>query len=199
MNPDELVSLAREQGALLEGHFLLSSGLHSPAYFQCARLLERPDIASRLGSALAAKLTVGKVDLAIAPALGGILVAHEVARALGVRALFAERDPSTGGLTLRRGFAIQPGEKVLVLEDVVTTGKSLKETMDVVRAHGGKVVVAGALVDRNPGDLQLDVPFSAIARLEFPTYDPSHCALCQSGSQPVKPGSRPPSGSETSG
>jgi orotate phosphoribosyltransferase len=199
MNSDELITLAREQGALLEGHFLLSSGLHSPAYFQCARLLERPDIASRLGSALADRITVDNVDVTIAPALGGILVAHEVARALGVRALFAERDPSTAGLILRRGFSIQPGERALVLEDVVTTGKSLKETMKVVEVNGGRVVATGALVDRNPGDLLLDVPFSAIARLDFPTYDPASCVLCQSGSQPVKPGSRPPSKDGASG
>lgn len=199
MNSDELLTLAREQGALLEGHFLLSSGLHSPAYFQCARLLERPDIASRLGVALAAKITVDNVDVAIAPALGGILVAHEVARALGVRALFAERDPSTADLVLRRGFSLQPGERALVLEDVVTTGKSLKETMKVVDVNGGQVVATGALVDRNPGDLLLDVPFSTIARLDFPTYDPESCILCQSGSKPVKPGSRPPSKDGNSG
>jgi orotate phosphoribosyltransferase len=123
--------------------------------------------------------------------LGGILVAHEVARALDIRAIFAEREPGTGILTLRRGFSIRPGEKALVLEDVVTTGKSLRETMEVVRAHGGQVVAAGALVDRSSSDFSLDVPFDAIARLDFPTYQPAACPLCQSGSRPVKPGSRP--------
>ena len=132
VSPEELLELAREQGALLEGHFLLSSGLHSPGYFQCARLLQHPEIASRLGEALASQIPSGSVDLAIAPALGGILVAHEVARALGVRALFAERDPATGALTLRRGFSLAPRERALVLEDVVTTGRSLRETMEVV-------------------------------------------------------------------
>jgi orotate phosphoribosyltransferase len=195
MTPEELLSLARQQGALLEGHFLLSSGLHSPAYFQCARLLQRPDIASRLGAALASKIPNASVDFAIAPALGGILVAHEVARALGVRALFAERDPNTGHLTLRRGFAIEVGERALVLEDVITTGRSLKETMAVVQNHGGQVVATGALVDRRSGDLALDVPFGALARLEFPTYPASSCPLCESGSQPIKPGSRPSAGS----
>jgi len=192
MKPEEFLSLAREQGALLDGHFLLSSGLHSPAYFQCARLLERPEIATRLGTALAAKIHVETVDLAIAPALGGVLVAHEVGRAFGVRALFAEREPGTKALTLRRGFAIEPGERAVVLEDVVTTGGSLRETMEVVRTHGGLVVAAGALVDRSRGEITgSDIPFGALARLEFPTYQASECPMCQSGSQPVKPGSRP--------
>jgi orotate phosphoribosyltransferase len=191
MTPDELMTLAREQGALLEGHFLLSSGLHSPKYFQCARLLERPDIASRLGAALAAKIPADSVDFAIAPALGGVLVAHEVARALGVRGFFAEREPGTGALTLRRGFAITEGERAVVLEDVVTTGRSLRETMDVARAHGAKVVAAGALVDRSADDFSLEVPFGALARLEFPTYTAEACPMCKSGSEPVKPGSRP--------
>jgi orotate phosphoribosyltransferase len=191
MTPDELLTLAREQGALLEGHFLLSSGLHSPKYFQCARLLERPDIASKLGSALAAKIPTDSVDFVIAPALGGILVAHEVARALGVRGIFAEREPGTGILTLRRGFTIAKGERALVLEDVVTTGRSLKETMEVARAYGATVTATGALVDRSSPDFSLDIPFGALARLDFPTYQPEDCPMCKSGSQPVKPGSRP--------
>jgi orotate phosphoribosyltransferase len=192
MSPDELLALAKTARAFLEGHFLLSSGLHSPGYFQCAKLLEQPELASKLGAALAKKLPPGSVDLAIAPALGGILVAHEVARALGVRALFAERDPSSGSLTLRRGFAIEDGERALVLEDVVTTGRSLRETMAVVRAHGGTVTATGALVDRSPDALgDLDVPFFSLARLELPTYPASSCPLCQDGSVPVKPGSRP--------
>jgi len=191
MSPEEFLDLARKQGALLEGHFLLSSGLHSPAYFQCARLLERPEIASRLGEALAAKVPSGSVDLAIAPALGGILVAHEVARALGVRALFAERDSATGGLTLRRGFAIARGERALVMEDVVTTGGSLRETMEVVRSHQGLVTATGALVDRSSNHLaELGLPFHSLARLEFPTYPAEECPLCKAGSEAIKPGSR---------
>jgi orotate phosphoribosyltransferase len=192
MSPEEFLKLAREQGALLEGHFLLSSGLHSPSYFQCARLLQRPEIASRLGEALGSQIPAGSVDLAIAPALGGILVAHEVARALGVRALFAERDPATNKLTLRRGFSIAPEERALVLEDVVTTGGSLRETMEVVLSHQGRVTATGALVDRSKDHLaDLGLPFHSLVRLEFPTYDPSSCPLCRSGTQAVKPGSRP--------
>ncbi|MGH9462836.1 MAG: orotate phosphoribosyltransferase, partial [Vicinamibacteria bacterium] len=122
MSPEEFLALAREAGALLEGHFVLTSGLHSSRYFQCARLLARPEVATRVGAALGKKADELGVDLTIAPALGGILVAHEVARALGVRALFVERDPASGELALRRGFSLEPDERALVLEDVVTTG-----------------------------------------------------------------------------
>jgi orotate phosphoribosyltransferase len=193
MTPAELLDLARASGALLEGHFILSSGLHSPRYFQCARLLARPEVATRIGAALGDKAADLGVDFAIAPALGGILVAHEVARRLEVRALFAERDPGSGKLVLRRGFTIEPEEKALVLEDVVTTGGSLQETMDVVRAHGGKVVATAAIVDRRREAVSLgDVPFYSLVRMDFPTYDPSSCPLCREGSLAVKPGSRPP-------
>lgn len=193
MEAEELLSTAREVGALLEGHFLLSSGLHSPRYFQCARLLERPELATRLGAAIAARVKDIPVDFAIAPALGGTLVAHEVARALGVRALFAERD-AKGALCLRRGFFIRPGERALVLEDVVTTGRSLEETMEVVRAEGGTVAAAGAVVDRSGGaTASLPVRFVALARLDIPTYSAADCPLCRSGSTPEKPGSRPTS------
>jgi orotate phosphoribosyltransferase len=191
VKPEELLSTAREVGALVEGHFLLSSGLHSPRYFQCARLLERPELATRLGAALAVRLREVHVDLTIAPALGGVLVAHEVARALGVRALFAERD-AQGSLVLRRGFFIRPDERALVLEDVVTTGRSLEETMQVVRAAGGVVAAAGALVDRSGGATAgLSVPFSALVVLDIPTYSAADCPLCRAGSTPQKPGSRP--------
>ena len=191
MSPEEFLALAREAGALLEGHFVLSSGLHSSRYFQCARLLAHPDVATRVGGALGKKASGLGVDVTIAPALGGILVAHEVARALGVRALFAERDPASGELTLRRGFSLEPDERVLVLEDVVTTGGSLRETMGVVRAHGGKVVATAALVDRGKEPAKFDdLPFFSLARLDFPVYEPSACPLCRSGSTAVKPGSR---------
>lgn len=193
MKPEEFLALARDRGALLEGHFLLSSGLHSPSYFQCARLLARPDLALDLGAALASKLKQFSVEVAVAPALGGILVAHEVARAFAVRALFAERDPETGRLALRRGFSIDPGERVLVLEDVVTTARSVQETMAVVRSVGGEVVAAGALLDRSSGTTKsLNVPFEALASLHIPTYSPTECPLCRAGSVPIKPGSRPP-------
>ncbi len=192
MSPEELIDHAKREGALLEGHFLLSSGLHSPSYFQCARLLARPELASKLGGALAETIGPRSADFVIAPALGGMLVAHEVARALGVRALFAERDPASGSLTLRRGFAIEPGETAVVVEDVVTTGRSLRETAEVVEARGGKVIATGALVDRGGRRRgTVDAPFFALARLDFPTYEPADCPLCRAGSTAIKPGSRP--------
>ncbi len=192
MSPEEFLELARDQGALLEGHFILSSGLHSPRYFQCARLLAHPDVATKVGAALAKQAAGLGVEVTIAPALGGILIAHEVARALDVRALFAERDPTSGELTLRRGFSIEPNERALVLEDVVTTGRSLRETMNVVRSHGGNVVATAALVDRSKEPVTFhELPFFSMARLDFPTYEPSSCPLCRAGSTALKPGSRP--------
>lgn len=188
MTPEEVLDLYRKSGALLEGHFLLSSGLHSDRYLQSALVLQHPHMAERLGSALAGRFREFSPDCVIAPALGGILVAHEVARALGVRALFAER--VEGKLKLRRGFFIQAGERVIVVEDVVTTGVSTKETMEVVRSLGGLVIAAGALVDRSNGASDLGVPFQALLTLDVPTYPPEQCPLCRQGVPVVKPGSR---------
>src|SRR3972149_335301 len=192
MPPADLLDLARASGALLKGHFLLSSGLHSPRYFQCARLLAHPEVATRIRGALGEKASGLGVDFAVAPALGGILVAHEVARKLGVRALFVERDSDSGQLVLRGGFTIDPGERALVLEDVVTTGGSLRETVQIVRAHGGKVVATAAIVDRSREPVTAEgVPFFSLARTAFIPAEPSTCPLCRAGSTAVKPGSRP--------
>jgi orotate phosphoribosyltransferase len=190
MTKDEVVRMFKESGALLEGHFLLTSGLHSDRYLQCALVLQVPDQAAALGAALAARLmAIGeKPDLIIAPALGGILVAHEVARAVGVRGLFAERQE--GVLKLRRGFRIEPGEKAYVVEDVVTTGGSTRETMEVVTQAGGIVIAAGSLIDRSGGRTDLGVPRTALAVLDVPNFSPDECPLCKTGSQAVKPGSR---------
>lgn len=192
MTQDEVLNVFAESGALLTGHFLLTSGLHSPRYLQCALVLQRPQTAERLCAALAAKVQgderIGKVDLVVAPALGGVIVAHEVARALGVRALFTERQE--GAMTLRRGFQIAPGERVLVVEDVVTTGGSTREVIEVVRSLGGGVAGAGSLIDRSGGAAEVGVPRHALAVLEVPTYKPEECPLCEGGSQAVKPGSR---------
>ncbi|NLV32283.1 MAG: orotate phosphoribosyltransferase [Acidobacteria bacterium] len=190
MTQDEVLNMFKQSGALLEGHFLLTSGLHSDRYLQCALVLERPEQAAALGAALAGRLReIGEPpDCVIAPALGGILVAHEVARAAGVRALFAERQD--GALTLRRGFGIRPGEKAFVVEDVVTTGGSTRETMAVVTRAGGVVVAAGSLIDRSGGKTDLGVPRTALAVLDIPTYAAEECPLCKAGSRAIKPGSR---------
>jgi orotate phosphoribosyltransferase len=190
MEAEEVLNLFKESGALLEGHFRLSSGLHSASYLQCALVLQHPSRAASLGGALAQKLrhVAAPPDLIIAPALGGILVAHEVARALGVRALFAERQQ--GVLTLRRGFQIRAGERCYVVEDVVTTGGSTRETMEVVRTSGGHVAAAGALLDRSGGKADLGVPTAVLALLDIPAYEPAACPLCEAGTEAVKPGSR---------
>ena len=190
MNQTEILELFRQQGALLEGHFQLTSGFHSDRYLQCALVLQHPHSAAALGKALAEKMLKAqdKPQLVIAPALGGILVAHEVARALGVRGIFAERQD--GALRLRRGFTIDPGECCFVVEDVVTTGGSTMETMEVVRQCGGIVSAAGALIDRTGGKSDLGVPRVALAVLDVPMYPPENCPLCKAGSQAIKPGSR---------
>ncbi len=188
MTSQEVLDIYKNTGALLTGHFLLSSGLHSEQYLQSALVLQRPDVATKLCAALAAHFKDQKIEAVIAPALGGLFVSHETARALGVRALFAER--VGGELTLRRGFTIRPGERLLVVEDVITTGKSTKETIKVVERAGGTVVAAGALVDRSNGSADLDVPYRSLVTLDVPTYSPESCPLCKAGSAPVKPGSR---------
>jgi orotate phosphoribosyltransferase len=193
MKQNEVLQIFEESGALLRGHFLLSSGLHSDRYLQCALVLQTPATAEKLCAALAAQARadalIGAVDLVIAPALGGIIVAHEVARALGVRALFTERDDKRV-MTLRRGFRIEPGERAFVVEDVVTTGGSTREVMEVVLAHGGVVVGAGSLIDRSGGAVELGVPRHALAVLEVPTYRAEDCPMCAAGSTAIKPGSR---------
>jgi orotate phosphoribosyltransferase len=188
MTSDEILELYKNTGALLTGHFLLSSGLHSDKYLQSALVLQQPDMATKLCAALAEHFKDFKIEIVIAPALGGVFVSHETARALGVRAIFAER--VNGELTLRRGFTIKPGERVLVVEDVITTGKSTKETIAVVQKAGGAVIAAGSLVDRSGGKATLGVPYKSLLTLEVPSYTPETCPMCRLGSTPIKPGSR---------
>ena len=196
MTREEVLKIFEENNALLRGHFLLTSGLHSDRYLQCALVLQHPAVAERLGAELAARAkadpNIGPIDLVIAPALGGVIVAHEVARALGVRALFTERQEKT--MTLRRGFQINPHERCLVVEDVVTTGGSTREVMEVVSRHGGVAVAAGSLIDRSlrsDGSVaDLGVPRHALAALAVATYSPEDCPMCQEGSTAIKPGSR---------
>ncbi len=190
MNDREILDIFRGHGALLEGHFILSSGLHSDRYIQCALVLQHPPIAGQLCSALAEKFRQLNVSVVVAPALGGILVAHEVARALGARALFVERQD--GALTLRRGFRLDPGEQSLVVEDVITTGGSTRETMQSVLEAGGEVLGVGALIDRSGGAADLGVLKEALVTLAVQNYDPSDCPLCKAGVPAVKPGSRTP-------
>ena len=189
MTRDELLDLFRRSGALLEGHFRLTSGLHSASYLQCALVLQHPRHAEALGSAIA-DLTRGlRPTLVLSPALGGVVIGHEVARALGGRAIFAERQD--GALTLRRGFMIGETDRVLVVEDVLTTGGSTKETMQVATAAGGRVVGAASIVDRSGGIARFDVPFHSLLQIDVPTYEPGSCPLCAEGLPVVKPGSRP--------
>jgi orotate phosphoribosyltransferase len=189
MAQDELLDRFRQLGALLEGHFKLSSGLHSSAYLQCALILQYPVEAGALGQALATKVRDLNPTIVLSPALGGLIICHEVARALGVRAIFAERVDGT--LTLRRGFDVAASDRVLVVEDVVTTGGSTRETMDVARARGAMVVGAVAVINRSGGKAELGVPLAALADLALPTYQPDICPLCAQGLPLVKPGSRP--------
>jgi len=188
MTEQETLELYEKTGALMRGHFRLTSGLHSDVYLQSALVLQYPEHAAPLGAALAAPFRDAGVATVLAPAIGGILVAHEVARALGVRALFTERE--NGAMTLRRGFALTPGERCLVVEDVITTGGSTRETMTSVEQAGGKVVGVGALIDRSGGAVDLGVPMASLVTLKVQNYDPANCPLCKSGIPAVKPGSR---------
>lgn len=189
MRPDEILQLFREKQALLEGHFRLSSGRHSGGYLQCALVLQHPALAERLGQAIAAELRDLGPTVVLSPALGGVVIGHEVGRALGVRAVFAER--VDGVLTLRRGFAVTPEDRVLVVEDVVTTGGSTAETIEVARAAGATVVGAASIIDRSDGTVHLGVRYHALATIPLLTYPAEACPLCRDGRGIEKPGSRP--------
>jgi orotate phosphoribosyltransferase len=188
MTRDDLIDLFRRSGALLDGHFRLSSGLHSSGYLQCALVLSHPKDAESIGRAVAELVRPFRPTVVLSPALGGVVIGHEVGRALGLRALFAERQD--GALTLRRGFSLSESDRVVVIEDVVTTGRSTRETMQVATASGAQVVGAGSIVDRSGGRTDLGVPYAALLDVALPTYDPGVCPLCAQGLPAVKPGSR---------
>ena len=191
MTDDEILDEFRAAGALLEGHFILSSGLRSPRYLQCARVLMDPARAERLAQALAAKLpddVRGKIGAVVSPAMGGVIIGHEMGRALGKKAMFVERPEGKFGL--RRGFRLDPGERVLLVEDVVTTGLSSREAIAAVEDAGGTVVGAAALVDRSGGKADLGVPFTALIRIDVPTYSADDLPPELASIPPVKPGSR---------
>jgi orotate phosphoribosyltransferase len=189
MKRDEILKLLEHAGAIRTGHFELSSGRHSATYLQCALVLQHPKSAEPLGHALAELFKEHSVACVVSPALGGLIIGHEVARALGVRSLFVERDRS-GQMALRRGFELKPGEHVLVIEDVWTTGGSTREAIGVVEQEGGLAVAAGAIIDRSGGRLELNVPSSALLELDVPSYEPDDCPLCRAGGMPTRPGSR---------
>ena len=191
---ESVLELFRSTGAYLQGHFRLTSGLHSAEYLQCALVLQHPAAAERLGRLLAQELRAlapGKIDLVASPALGGLIIGHEVARALGTRFLFTERDAATGKMTLRRGFTVAPGETAVVVEDVITTGGSTADVIDVLRAAGARVVAAGSIVDRSGGRADVGVPRVALATLQMATHHLQECPLCARGIPLAKPGSRP--------
>lgn len=175
-------------GALKEGHFLLTSGLHSKQYVQCALVLQYPDYTEELCKMLAKQMADMQIDVVVGPAMGGVTLAYEMGRQLKVRALFAERE--NGNMALRRGFNIKPGEKVLVVEDVVTTGGSVKEVIELLSQQGGQVVAVGSLVDRSAGKADFGVPFYSLYKLEIPTFKPEECPMCMDGDKAYKPGSR---------
>lgn len=192
MNKDEVLAHYRATGALLEGHFILSSGLRSPMYLQSARVLMHPERAEAFGRALAARVvaTLGRdpVDVVISPAMGGLIIGHEVGRALGKPAMFTER--VDGVFTLRRGFALEPGARVLVVEDVVTTGKSTKECAAAIADHGGQVVAACSIIDRTDGEVDLGLPYFSLCGLKVPAYDADNLPPDLQEIPAIKPGSR---------
>jgi orotate phosphoribosyltransferase len=191
MTEAEIIAEFRSAEALLEGHFILSSGLHSPRYLQCARVLMDPKRASRLAEALAATMPAelrARIDLVVSPAMGGVIIGHEMGRALGIEALFVERP--TGTFELRRGFRLAPGQGVLLVEDVVTTGLSSREAMRAITEAGGEVIAAAALVDRSAGAADLGVPFFPLLRLDVPAYDPASLPPEIAAIPAEKPGSR---------
>ena len=188
MNAEQVIDQFRATGALLEGHFQLTSGLHSTVYLQCALVLQFPEKAEAFGRAIADVYRAQGIQLVASPAIGGIVIGHEVARALGARFVWTERE--SGVMTLRRGFTVSPGEKTLVVEDVITTGGSTRETIETLRQAGADVVAAASIIDRSGGAVDVSVPRTALATLKVLSVDPSVCDACKLGEPAVKPGSR---------
>ncbi len=191
MTEEEIVAEFRAAEALLEGHFILSSGLHSPRYLQCARVLMDPARAARLASALARSIPLelkSQIEMVVSPAMGGVIIGHEMGRSLGLPAIFVERP--TGTFELRRGFAVTPGQKLLLVEDVVTTGLSSREAIKAIADAGGTVIAAAALVDRSNNMAELGVPFFPLLRLDVPVYEPRNLPEALAAIPAEKPGSR---------
>jgi orotate phosphoribosyltransferase len=191
---ESVLELFRSTGAYLQGHFRLTSGLHSAEYLQSALVLAHPPAAEKLGRLLAGevrKMSGEKIGVVVSPALGGLIIGHEVARALGTRFIFTERDAATSKMSLRRGFTIQPGEIAVVIVDVITTGGSTRDVVEILQARGVKVVAAGSIIDRSGGQADVTVPRTALATLQVAAHYPEQCPMCQLGIPAIKPGSRP--------
>jgi orotate phosphoribosyltransferase len=192
---ESILEIFRTTGAYLQGHFRLTSGLHSAEYLQSALVLQHPGAAERLGRMLAEQLrhavSIGAAPLVVSPAIGGLIIGHETARALGGRHIFTERDASTGKMTLRRGFLVKPGERVVVVEDVITTGGTTIDAIELARQAGGEVLAAGSIIDRSGGRTDVGVPRVSLVTLQVAAHYPSDCPLCAQGIPVVKPGSRP--------
>jgi orotate phosphoribosyltransferase len=188
MNQSEVIERFRKTGALLEGHFVLSSGLHSPVYLQCALALQSTTVAAEFGAAIAEQFRDQEIETVASPAIGGIVIGYEVARQLGVRFIWTEREQ--GRMTLRRGFTVEPAERVLVIEDVITTGGSTRDTIEALKEAGAEVVAAASIIDRSGGKADVGVPRVSLATLEVPAVDSSTCDACQRGEPATKPGSR---------
>lgn len=188
MEREKILEIFKSTGALQHGHFRLTSGLHSSEYFQCAKVLQYPQYNELLCGEIARHFFDWKVDLVVAPAIGGIMVGQEVARQIRVRGIFAEREDKT--MSLRRGFEVKQGERVLVCEDVVTTGGSVQEVVDLVKAAGGVVVGVGSIVDRSRSPVNFGSQLFSLLKMEVPVYEPDSCPLCKEGTPIVKPGSR---------
>ncbi len=188
MNKDEIIAIFKQTGALLEGHFLLTSGLHSNKYFQCAKVLQYPEYNFLFGNLIAEHFKDFPVDTVVSPAIGGIVAGGEVARQLDKRFIFTERE--NGKMELRRGFEVEPKEKILVVEDVVTTGGSVMETIEVMKMKKAEIVGVASIVDRSNGKVNFDVPFFSVLSLETEVYKPGECPMCKAGLPIVKPGSR---------
>ena len=188
MQAREVIDKFRKSGALLQGHFVLTSGLHSAAYLQCALVLQQPRRAEEFGRSIAAHFQTENIQTVASPAIGGLIIGHEVARALDARFIWTERQ--NGAMVLRRGFSVSPGERILVVEDVVTTGGSTRETVAALQASGAQVVGAASIIDRSSGKADVSVPRIALATLDVPSVDPAVCELCRRGEPATKPGSR---------
>jgi orotate phosphoribosyltransferase len=185
---DDILSHFRRTDALLDGHFILSSGLHSPNYLQCALALQHPADATRFGIAIAERFVNVPIDTVASPAIGGLIIGYAVAAALNVRFIWTERE--NGTMTLRRGFTVRPGEKILVVEDVITTGGSTRECIATLKQNGGEVVAAASIIDRSNGRADVGVPRISLVEMDVPSYDPADCPMCARGDAAEKPGSR---------